>query len=45
MGDKSKVIAVRVNEHTYNRLKIRAIKNEVSVGVYLKHWIDKELYK
>ena len=45
MKEKSIVIAVRVKEPTYNRLKIRAIKNNVSVGVYLKNWIDKELYK
>jgi predicted HicB family RNase H-like nuclease len=43
MTEKTIVIAVRVKESIYDRLKIRAIKNKVSVGAYLKNWIEKEL--
>lgn len=39
----SRVIAVRVSNDTYHRLLVRATKREVSVGTYLKVWIEREL--
>jgi predicted HicB family RNase H-like nuclease len=39
----SHVIGVRVSNETFDRLNVRAIRNKVSVGNYLKNWIDKEL--
>jgi predicted DNA-binding protein len=42
-SQSSHVIGLRVTNETYDRLTVRAIRNKVTVGIYLKNLINKEL--
>jgi predicted HicB family RNase H-like nuclease len=41
----SKVVAIRVNISTFKRLELRAKKNDISIGVYIKRFIEKDLFR
>jgi len=41
----TKVIAFRVNNDTYQRLQLRALRKHVKLGAYLKAFIEKDLYR
>ena len=41
----SKVVAIRFTDEQYERLYLRAFKQKVSVGKYLKSFINNDLYR
>jgi predicted HicB family RNase H-like nuclease len=42
---ESRVIAIRVNKDTYERLVLRALRKKIKLGTYLKSFIERELYR
>lgn len=41
----TKVIAFRVNNDAYERLRIRALRKHIKMGTYIREFMEKELYR